>query len=121
MTDMANFYFERECRTPYSECYTILEESGPVGRLDLHFTSAMVHGTLTVAESLTQEGIQEIVSIVDENIIDAVGLQRDDCLLPATDTRLRERDPGRFAAQINTAGRAVPTACSSLRAPACGR
>ncbi len=78
---MANFYFERECRTPYSECYTILEESGPVGRLDLHFTSAMVHGTLTVAESLTQEGIQEIVSIVDENIIDAVGLQRDDFVL----------------------------------------
>ena len=81
MTEMANFYFERECRTPYSECYTILEESGPVGRLDLHFTSAMVHGTLTVAESLTQEGIQEIVSIVDENIIDAVGLQRDDFVL----------------------------------------
>ena len=81
MTEMANFYFERECRTPYSECYTILEESGHVGRLDLHFTSAMVHGTLTVAESLTQEGIQEIVSIVDENIIDAVGLQRDDFVL----------------------------------------
>ena len=81
MTDMANFYFERECRTPYSECYTILEESGPVGRLDLHFTNTMVHGTLTVAESLTQEGIQEIVSIVDENIIDAVGLQRDDFVL----------------------------------------
>ena len=81
MTEMANFYFERECRTPYSECYTILEESGPIGRLDLHFTSAMVHGTLTVAESLTQEGIQEIVSIVDENIIDAVGLQRDDFVL----------------------------------------
>ena len=81
MTDMANFYFERECRTPHSECYTILEENGPVGRLDLHFTSAMVHGTLTVAESLTQEGIQEIVSIVDENIIDAIGLQRDDFVL----------------------------------------
>ena len=81
MTEMANFYFERECRTPYSECYTILEESGPIGRLDLHFTSAMVHGTLTVAESLTQESIQEIVSIVDENIIDAVGLQRDDFVL----------------------------------------
>ena len=78
---MATFYFERECRTPYSECYTILEESGPVGRLDLHFTSAMVHGTLTVAESLTQGGIQEIVSIVDENIIDAVGLQRDEFVL----------------------------------------
>ena len=78
---MANFYFERECRTPYSECYTILEEGGPVGRLDLHFTNTMVHGTLTVAESLTQEGIQEIVSIVDENIIDAVGLQRDEFVL----------------------------------------
>ncbi|MBF8267098.1 MAG: hypothetical protein HW388_606 [Dehalococcoidia bacterium] len=33
---MAEYYFERECRTPYSEVYTVLEEDAPVGRLDIH-------------------------------------------------------------------------------------
>ena len=28
--------FERECRTPYSESYTVLEDGGIVGRFDLH-------------------------------------------------------------------------------------
>ena len=55
---MPTFYFERECRTPYSECYTVIEEDQPVGRLDLHFAATVVHATLCVAESLTQENIQ---------------------------------------------------------------
>ncbi len=75
------FFFERECRTPHSECYTIVEDGSPVGRLDLHFTSSMIHGTLTVEESVTQAGIQDIASIVDENIIDAIGVQRDEFVL----------------------------------------
>jgi hypothetical protein len=75
---MPTFYFEREVRTQQSECYAILEEGKPVGRLDLHFAHGMVHGTLIVDESVTQEGIQELVTIVDEDIIDAVGVERDD-------------------------------------------
>ncbi|MEX0762922.1 MAG: hypothetical protein WD208_00060 [Dehalococcoidia bacterium] len=75
---MSAFYFERECRTPSSECYTIVEDGKPVGRLDLHFASGMVHGTLVVGESLTQESIQDLVAIVDEDIIDAVGVERDE-------------------------------------------
>lgn len=75
---MPAFYFEREVRTANSECYAILEEGKPIGRLDLHFAHHMVHGTLIVDESVTQEGIQELVTIVDEDIIDAVGVERDD-------------------------------------------
>jgi len=78
---MSRFYFERECRTPYSECYTVMEDDNPVGRLDIHFTTAVVHATLSVAESLTQENIHELVETVDENLIDSVGVSRDEFIV----------------------------------------
>lgn len=74
---MADFTFEREVRTPYSEAYTILEDDRPVGRVDLHFTDDVVHATLAVAESLTQEAIQELIDIIDEDLVDAVGISRE--------------------------------------------
>ena len=78
---MADFYFERECRTPYSECYTILEDDQPIGRLDLHFTPTVVHATLCVSESLTQENIRELIEIVDEELVDAVGVNREEFIV----------------------------------------
>ncbi len=78
---MANFFFERECRTPYSECYIILEDDNPVGRLDMHFTATVVHATLSVAESLTQDGIQELVDLVDDELLDAVGVAREEFIV----------------------------------------
>ena len=78
---MPTFYFEREVRTPYSECYTVIEEDQPVGRLDLHFARSVVHATLCVAESLTQENIQELVDMVDEELVDAVGVGREELIV----------------------------------------
>jgi hypothetical protein len=78
---MADFQFERECRTPYSEVYTILEEDAPVGRLDVHYTGNMIHASLAVAERLTQEEIQELIEGVDEEILDAVGINRDELVV----------------------------------------
>ena len=78
---MTNFYFERECRTPYSECYTIMEDENVVGRVDLHFTPTVVHATMSVAESLTQENIQELVETVDEELVDSVGIARDELIV----------------------------------------
>ena len=75
---MADYYFERECRTPYSEAYNILEEEAPVGRLDLHFTSSIVHATLCVVESLTRESIEELVQTIDEELLDVAGLAREE-------------------------------------------
>ncbi len=75
---MPNFFFERECRTPTSECYTIMDGGAAVGRLDLHFARLIVHGTLVVSESLTQESIQELVEMVDEDVLDAVGIEREE-------------------------------------------
>ena len=74
---MAGFNFEREVRTPYSEAYTIHEQERTVGRADIHFTDDLVHVSVAVDESLTQESIQEIINSIDEDLLDAVGIVRE--------------------------------------------
>ena len=78
---MPDYDFERECRTLYSEVYTILDEDEPIGRLDLHLTPAVVHATLCVDESLTQEAIQELIEFIDAEIVDVVGVSRDEFII----------------------------------------
>ncbi len=78
---MADYYFERECRTPNSEAYNILEDDAPVGRLDLHFAAGAVHGTLCVGESLTREMIEELVQTIDEELLDVVGVGREEFIV----------------------------------------
>ena len=73
--------FERECRTPYSEVYTILEEDQPQGRFDIHFAGNLIHATLCVSERFTQEEIQDLIDDLDSEILDAVGLSRDDLIV----------------------------------------
>ena len=74
---MADLSFEREVRTPYSEAYTIREDERPVGRVDIHFADGVVHVSVAVDESLTQDAIQEIIDTVDEDMMDAVGISRE--------------------------------------------
>ena len=78
---MADYYFERECRTPYSEVYNILEEEAAVGRIDIHFTPPVVHATLCVSESLTREMIEELIRAIDEELLDIVGVVRDEFIV----------------------------------------
>ena len=78
---MANFYFEREARTPQSECYTVLQDENAVGRLDVHFANQVVHATLNVAESLTSDDIQELIDTMDEELMDAVGVARQELIV----------------------------------------
>ena len=74
---MPDFSFEREVRTPYSEAYSIMDDARPVGRIDIHFTYNLVHVTLAVDESLTQEDVQELIDTIDEDLVDAVGIARE--------------------------------------------
>ena len=78
---MANFYFERECRTPQSECYTVLQDENAVGRVDIHFAESVVHATLSVAESLTSDEIQDLIDTIDEELVDAVGILRQEIIV----------------------------------------
>ncbi|MSQ05996.1 MAG: hypothetical protein EXR54_05360 [Dehalococcoidia bacterium] len=78
---MADYTFEREVRTPYSEAYNVLEEDRQVGRVDIHFTYDVVHVSLTVDESLTQDAIQELIDTIDEDLVDAVGIAREEFIV----------------------------------------
>ena len=78
---MADYTFEREVRTPYSEAYNILEEDRQVGRVDIHFAGEVVHVSLTADESLTQEAIQELIDAIDEELVDAVGITREEFIV----------------------------------------
>ncbi len=78
---MADFELQRECRTPFSECYTVIEGDRSIGRLDVHFADVMVHATLTVDESLTGDDVHELIDIVDGQILDAAGIVRQEVII----------------------------------------
>ena len=78
---MAHYTFERDCRTSFSESYTIMEEDRPVGRIELHYTQTVVHGTLCVPESLPQEAIRELIETIDEELVDALGVSREEFIV----------------------------------------
>jgi|TARA_Y100000758_G_scaffold299313_1_gene261758 hypothetical protein len=78
---MAQFFFEREARTAESECYTVMTEESAVGRVDIHFADTVVHATLNVAESITTEEIQDLIDIIDEQLMDSVGITRQEVIV----------------------------------------
>ncbi|MBM3934168.1 MAG: hypothetical protein FJ319_07690 [SAR202 cluster bacterium] len=78
---MSNFYFERECRTPYSECYTVLRDEEAVGRVDIHFADSVVHATLNVADTMTTEDIKDLIDTIDEELVDSVGITRQEVIV----------------------------------------
>ena len=78
---MARFYFERECRTANSECYTVLREDNSEGRVDIHFADTMVHATLNIGESLTNDEIQDLVDTIDEELIDSATIARQEVIV----------------------------------------
>lgn len=66
---MAGYQYEREFRTPYSESYVIESGEEEIGRIDLHFTTSVVYGTLAVVESLTEDEIRALISDIDERLV----------------------------------------------------
>ena len=78
---MASFGFERECRTAQSECFTVLESDEVIGRVDIHFTTSVIHAPLNVGESLTTERIQELIDTMDRDLMDSVGIGRQEIIV----------------------------------------
>ena len=78
---MADYRFERECRTPYSEVYIIVSEDERIGRVDLHLTSSIVYATLCVTEEVTADGIQDLIDHVDEELVMSADVARDDLIV----------------------------------------
>ncbi len=78
---MARYFFERECRTPYSECYTILDDDDPIGRVDIHYAEVMIHSTVSIGESLTNDDIQDLIDAVDRELLDAIGIVKQELVV----------------------------------------
>jgi hypothetical protein len=66
---LTDYVFERECRTPHSECYIIGSGEDEIGRADIHYTSSMAYATVCVGEDMTEEDIKELVSEIDERLV----------------------------------------------------
>jgi len=78
---MDKFYFERECRTRSSECYTVLYGEKSVGRLDIHFTDNVVHASLNVLNHITLQQVQELIDTMDEELCEAVGVTKEEVVV----------------------------------------
>ena len=70
--------FEREVRTPHSESYTLLEDGGIIGRMDLHYQGPNVYGTLCTTADANESRIQEIIDAVDERLVMTADPYRED-------------------------------------------
>jgi hypothetical protein len=66
---MRDYYFERECRTPYSECYAIEADDTEIGRVDIHFTGSMAYATLCVGQDLSEEETRDLIGEIDEKLV----------------------------------------------------
>ena len=73
--------FEREYRTPHSEAYTIFEDAGIVGRVDLHFTGTDVFGTLCTTADADEARIRMLVEAIDERLVMTADRYRDDLVI----------------------------------------
>jgi hypothetical protein len=76
---MAEYQFEREARTPYSESYVIDSDGDAAGRVDLHFTaSGIAFATLCVPPDCDEDEIQDLIGEIDERLVLTTDPYRDD-------------------------------------------
>ncbi len=75
---MDGITFERQCRTPQSEAYLLHRNDEAIGRIDLHFGSAIVYGTLVLEVEVTDEDVSDIIEQIDEELVLTADVERDD-------------------------------------------
>ncbi len=78
---MPEYGFERQCRTPSSEIYRIVQDGQSVGRLDLHFASEVVHGSLIVETRLVEDDILALIEQIDEDLVLSAEVEREDFVI----------------------------------------
>ena len=72
---MTNYTLQRELRTPHSESFFVVDgDDRDVGRLDVHFPQGMVHATLILRESLTDEDLRDVVNRFIQEMNHLVGV-----------------------------------------------
>ena len=75
---MPDYRFEREARTAYSESYSLWDGDKSAGRVDLHYTHSAVFATICVNEGLDEDGVQEVIGAVDDELVMSADHYRED-------------------------------------------
>jgi len=89
---MADVFFERQYRTPFSEGYVLLEGENKIGRVELHFTQTMVYCTLIVERELEEDELLDLIQQVDDDLVLSAGVAREDFVVSV----YQGRDLGTF-------------------------
>jgi hypothetical protein len=74
-------HFDRECRTPSSESFTILEDGGIVGRIDMHYQGENVYATLCTTADANDARIQELIEAAEEQLVMTANPFREDFIV----------------------------------------
>lgn len=90
---MADYRFNREARTPYSEVYAIDDGEHALGRVDVHYTGSAAHATLVVHAALSDEQVQDLLEAIDDQIVTSADPYREDLVV----TVWRGEEMGVFA------------------------
>lgn len=78
---MAEYRFERECRTLSSESFIIESDGEEFGRVDIHYTAGAAYATLCLPDGLSEDAIQELIGEVDERLVMTSDPYRDDFIV----------------------------------------
>lgn len=78
---MARYAFQRETRTPFSECYIVFRDDAAIGRLDIHFADGVIHATLNVEDGVSSDAIRDIIEDAEAELMDAVGIARTEIIV----------------------------------------
>ncbi len=79
--ESAVIVFEREWRTRTSEAYSVWEDEGLVGRVDVHYQGANVYASLCVTADADESRIQSLIDAVDERLVMTADPFRDDLVV----------------------------------------
>ena len=90
---MADYRFNREARTPYSEVYAIDDGEHALGRVDVHYTGSAAHATLVVHAALGDDQVQDLLEAIDDQIVTSADPYREDLIV----TVWRGEEMGVFA------------------------
>jgi hypothetical protein len=78
---MATYTFEREMRTAESETFSISADNAEVGRVDIHFGLDVVHATLCVPDTYSEDDIQDLIGDIDERLVMTAHPYREDFIV----------------------------------------
>jgi hypothetical protein len=73
--------YNRYVRTPYSEGYEIREGDRRLGRIDLHYASQEVYGTLIVEQEMDEDALLELIEQIDDDLVLSAEVPRQDFLV----------------------------------------